>query len=176
MARRFILPIGPKAAVTVAGDAGGGGANLDYQVVGLFTYNFTRKFGLGLGWRYLDVDYRPGNHQFVYDVAQSGALAGIYFNFGGKPPVPPTASCSASPTEVYPGDPVNRFNTGREFQSETYPDAISGTAPAQGSPVRVRPETSIPQGSLPAAIPLQRRRLTRRKRRTTSHHAAPVSR
>ncbi len=91
----------------VGGDAGGGGANLDYQVVGLFTYNFTPKLGLGLGWRYLDVDYRPGNHQFVYDVAQSGALAGMYFNFGGKPPVPPSASCSASPTEVFPGDPVN---------------------------------------------------------------------
>ena len=42
---RFILPIGPKAAITVAGDAGGGGANLDYQVVGLFTYDFTRKLG-----------------------------------------------------------------------------------------------------------------------------------
>jgi len=103
---RFILPLGEKAAVTVAGDAGGGGANLDYQVIGLFTYQLTKHFGLGLGWRYLDVDYRPSGHQFVWDVAQSGALAGLYFNFGGKPPVPPTASCLASPTEVYAGDPV----------------------------------------------------------------------
>ena len=75
----------------VGGDAGGGGANLDYQVVGLFAYNFTPKLGLGLGWRYLDVDYR-GNHQFIYDVAESGALAGLYFNFGGRPPVPPSAA------------------------------------------------------------------------------------
>lgn len=103
---RFILPIGEKATVTVSGDAGAGGANLDYQVIGLFTYAFTPKLGLGLGWRYLDVDYRPGNHQYVFDTIMSGALAGLYFNWGGKPPVPPTASCSASPTEVFPGDPV----------------------------------------------------------------------
>ena len=111
---RFIVPLSQKAAIMVGGDAGGGGANLDYQVVGLFTYNFTRKLGLGLGWRYLDVDYR-GNHQFIYDVAQSGALAGLYFNFGGKPPVPPTASCSASPIEVYPGDPVNASISTQNF-------------------------------------------------------------
>ena len=100
--------------MTIAGDAGGGGANLDYQVVGLLTYKFTRKLGLGLGWRYLDVDYR-GNHQFIYDVAQTGALAGFYFEFGGKPPVPPTASCSASPTEVTEGDPVTVTATGSNF-------------------------------------------------------------
>ncbi len=112
---RFILPLSPKAAITIAGDAGGGGANLDYQVVGLFTYNFTPKIGLGLGWRYLDVDYRPGTHLFVYDVAQTGALAGLYFNFGGKPPVPVSASCSASPTEVWSGDPVKVTATGANF-------------------------------------------------------------
>jgi hypothetical protein len=103
---RFIFPLGEKAAVNISGDAGAGGASLDYQVIGLFTYQLTKHLGLGLGWRYLDVDYRQGNHQFTWDMIQSGALAGIYFNFGGKPPVPPTASCSASPTEVYAGDPV----------------------------------------------------------------------
>ena len=113
-ARRFTLPLSEKAAIIVAGDAGGGGANLDYQVVGLFTYKFTPKLGLGLGWRYLDVDYR-GNHQFIYDVAQSGALAGLYFEFGGKPPVPPSASCSVQPTEVWSGDPVNVTATGANF-------------------------------------------------------------
>ena len=111
---RFIVPLSEKAAVTIAGDAGGGGANLDYQVVGLLTYKFTRKLGLGVGWRYLDVDYR-GNHQFIYDVAQTGALAGFYFEFGGKPPVPPTASCSASPTEVTEGETVTVTATGSNF-------------------------------------------------------------
>ena len=112
---RFIVPLSEKAAVTVSGDAGAGGANLDYQVIGLFTYNFTPKLGLGLGWRYLDVDYRPSNHQFVFDTITSGALAGMYFNWGGKPPVPPTASCSASPTDVYPGDPVSATISTQNF-------------------------------------------------------------
>ncbi len=104
---RFIIPIADKAAITVSGNAGAGGANLDYQVIGLFSYNFTPKIGLGLGWRYLYEDYRPTNNQFVLNTTMSGALAGVYFNFGGKPPVPPTASCSALPTDVFPGDPVN---------------------------------------------------------------------
>ena len=111
---RFILPLSEKAAITIAGDAGGGGANLDYQVQGLFTYNFTPKLGMGLGWRYLDVDYR-GNLQYIYDVTQSGALAGLFFQFGGKPPVPPTAACSVAPTEVFPGDPVNARVTTQNF-------------------------------------------------------------
>jgi hypothetical protein len=112
---RFIIPLSEKAAVTVSGNAGAGGANLDYQVIGLFSYNLTPKIGVGLGWRYLDVDYRPTNKQFVFDTITTGALAGVYFNFGGKPPVPPTASCSASPTEVYPGDPVTATMSAQNF-------------------------------------------------------------
>jgi hypothetical protein len=103
---RFIFPLGDKAALTVAGDAGAGGANLDYQVLGLLNYQFTQKWGLAVGWRYLDVDYRPTNKQFVFDMVTNGPIAGINYTFGGKPPVPPSASCSASPTEVFPGDPV----------------------------------------------------------------------
>ena len=112
---RFIIPLAEKAAITVSGNAGAGGANLDYQVIGLFSYNFTPKIGVGVGWRYLDVDYRPTSKQFVFDTAMSGALAGVHFNFGGKPPVPPTASCSASPTEVFPGDPVNATISTQNF-------------------------------------------------------------
>ena len=126
---RFILPLGEKAAVNISGDAGGGGANLDYQVIGLFTYQLTKHLGLGLGWRYLDVDYRQGNHQFTWDMIQSGALAGLYFNFGGKPPVPPTASCSASPTEVYAGDPVTATISTQYFNPKhtlTYKWASTG--------------------------------------------------
>ena len=112
---RFVFPLGDKASILVHGDAGAGGANLDYQVLGLLNYNVTRKLGIGLGWRYLDVDYRPSNHQFVYDSILSGPIAGVYFNFGGKPPVPPTASCSASPTEVFAGDPVNATISTQNF-------------------------------------------------------------
>ena len=133
---RFILPVGPKAAITVAGDAGGGGANLDYQVAGLFTYNVTPKLGLGLGWRYLDVDYR-GNHQFIFDMATSGALVGFYYAFGGKPPVPPSASCSVSPTEIWSGDPVTATISAQNFNAKhalaykwnSTGGTISGTGP-----------------------------------------------
>src|ERR1022692_4482699 len=104
---RFIFPLGDKAALTVAGDAGAGGANLDYQVLGLLNYQFTQKWGLAVGWRYLDVNYRPTNKQFVFDMVTNGPIAGLNYTFGGKPPVPPLASCSASPREVFPGDPVN---------------------------------------------------------------------
>lgn len=111
---RFILPLGEKASITAAGDVGAGGANLDYQALGLFMYNFTPKLGLGLGWRYLDVDY-SGNHRMIYDVAQSGALAGMYFNFGGKPTPPPAASCSVAPTQVMAGEPVKASISTQNF-------------------------------------------------------------
>jgi hypothetical protein len=108
---RFTMPLSGKAAISVAGDAGGGGASLDYQGVGLFTYDFTPKIGMGLGWRYLYVDYNKNfgpldGRDFIYNVTQTGALAGLYLNLGGKPPVPVAATCSVSPNEVWSGDPV----------------------------------------------------------------------
>ena len=112
---RFILPMGEKAAVTVAGDVGAGGANLDYQALGLLNYNFTPKFGVAVGWRYLYEDYRPTNHLFVYNVAISGAIAGFTYNFGGAAPIPVSASCSASPAEVWSGDPVTVTANGSNF-------------------------------------------------------------
>ena len=33
-------------------------------------------------------------------------LGGVVLTFGGKPPIPPSASCSASPTEIWSGAPV----------------------------------------------------------------------
>ncbi len=115
---RFIFPLGEKAAISVAGDAGAGGASLDYQAVGLFTYDLTPKIGMGLGWRYLDVNYRRDPHAFVYDVAQTGALAGLYLNLGGKPPIPPSATCSTSPSEVWAGEPVNATIATQNFNSK----------------------------------------------------------
>ena len=56
---RIQVPLSPKALVTVLGDAGGGGANSDYQVAGLLGYKFKKKFVLQGGWRYLSVNYRP---------------------------------------------------------------------------------------------------------------------
>ncbi len=125
---RIQLVLSPKASIMVSGDAGGGGANLDYQVIGLLNYKFGQHLGLGLGWRYLDVNYR-GNHQFIYDTATSGALAGFYYTLGGKPPVPPTASCSVSPTEIWSGDPVTATMSTQNFNPKhtiTYAWTASG--------------------------------------------------
>ena len=111
---RITVPLSEKASIMIAGDAGAGGANLDYQVVGLFNMKFTQHLGLGLGWRYLDIDYQ-GKDQFLYDSIINGPLAGFYYTFGGKPPVPVAATCSVSPTEIWSGDPVTANITAQNF-------------------------------------------------------------
>jgi hypothetical protein len=71
----------PKASVTIAGDAGGGGASPDYEVLGLLGFKVKKNVILQAGWRYLDVHYRNNGSGFLYDVAQSGVVFGatIYF-------------------------------------------------------------------------------------------------
>jgi len=103
---RIILPAGEKAAITISGDAGAGSSTLDYQLLGLLNLNFSPKFGMALGWRYLYEDYKNPSNGVIFNPTTSGVVAGLNFNLGGKPPIPPTASCSASPGEVYAGDPV----------------------------------------------------------------------
>jgi len=76
---KFTIPLSPKAYVTILGDAGAGGANLDYQVAGLLSYKIKPKWQLFGGWRYLDVDYQSGGT--VNDVAQSGLLLGVTYIF-----------------------------------------------------------------------------------------------
>ncbi len=75
---RITAPLSPKISVTILGDAGGGGANLDYQVAALFNYQIKPKWTLQGGWRYLDLDYR-GSNQFIYDAAQSGLILGVIY-------------------------------------------------------------------------------------------------
>jgi hypothetical protein len=74
---RIQVMVLPKVTLTVLGDAGGGGANSDYQVAGLLGWKF-KKFTLQGGWRYMSVNYRPsGSVRFVYDMATSGLLFGV---------------------------------------------------------------------------------------------------
>jgi hypothetical protein len=67
---RIHIPLSQKAMVTIVGDAGGGGANSDYQVAGLLGYTIRKKCILQVGWRYLDANYR-GTQSFVYDTERS---------------------------------------------------------------------------------------------------------
>ena len=48
----IVVPFSPKIEVMVLGDAGGGGANVDYQVAGIINYQLKPKWGsLGLSVR-----------------------------------------------------------------------------------------------------------------------------
>jgi hypothetical protein len=80
---RITMTFSPKAQVIIAGDAGGGGANSDYMVVGLVAYKIKPAWALLAGWRYIDVDYR-GSKQFIFDVAQTGPALGVTYTFGVK--------------------------------------------------------------------------------------------
>ena len=80
---RITLTASPKAQIIIAGDAGGGGANSDYMVVGVLTYKIKPAWNLLAGWRYLDVDYR-GSKQFIFDLAQTGPALGVTYTFGVK--------------------------------------------------------------------------------------------
>jgi hypothetical protein len=76
---RFTIPVTPKVRLMIAGDAGGGGANSDYQIVGILGYQIKPKFDLNVGWRYLAVNYRT--YAFLYDVTTSGVGIGATFRF-----------------------------------------------------------------------------------------------
>jgi hypothetical protein len=82
----IVVPFSPKIAILVAGDAGGGGANVDYQVAGIANYQIKPKWGIGFGYRYLDVNYRNSN-QNVLDVHQSGIALTLLYKYGKQPPV-----------------------------------------------------------------------------------------
>ena len=68
------------------GDAGGGGANVDYQVAGMANYQIKPKLGIGFGYRYVDVNYRNSN-QNVLDLHESGIALTLLWKYGKQPPV-----------------------------------------------------------------------------------------
>ena len=80
----IVVPLSPKIAVFMTGDAGGGGANVDYQVAGFANYQIKPKWGIGVGYRYLDVNYR-NSAQNVLDVHQSGIALTLLYKYGKQP-------------------------------------------------------------------------------------------
>jgi hypothetical protein len=73
---RIRVIFSPKASIVINGDAGGGGAKPDYQVVGFASFQVKKNIALQAGWRYLYVHYRNNNSLFLYDIASSGAIIG----------------------------------------------------------------------------------------------------
>jgi opacity protein-like surface antigen len=82
----FLIPLSPKMSVMILGDAGAGGANLDYQVAGFANYQIKPKWGIGIGYRYLDVNYRNTN-QNILDIHTSGIALTLLYKYGKQPPV-----------------------------------------------------------------------------------------
>jgi hypothetical protein len=79
---RFSLPLGSKASVAVLGDAGGGGANLDYQVGGLLSFQLKPKLSAQAGWRYLTVHYgNNANNGNLINASIQGIVLGATYKF-----------------------------------------------------------------------------------------------
>jgi hypothetical protein len=78
---RVQLPAGEKTVIDLLGDVGGWNATakLDYQFAALLGYKICSKWTLLAGYRYLFIDYRPGNSS-VLNVVTSGALIGATWN------------------------------------------------------------------------------------------------
>ncbi|HEV7218739.1 MAG TPA: hypothetical protein VGN39_07680 [Terriglobales bacterium] len=80
----FVVPLSPKIFVMVLGDAGGGGANVDYEIASFANLQIKPKWGIGAGFRYVDVNYRNSN-TFIFDTAQSGIVLTLLYKFGKQP-------------------------------------------------------------------------------------------
>lgn len=89
--------------------------------------------------RPVEVDYLltrfSANHVANYTANQNNFryFGGLEFLLGGAPPVPVTATCSASPAEVWSGDPVTANSTGSNFNpkhSLTYAWTATGGKPS----------------------------------------------
>jgi hypothetical protein len=81
----IVVPFSPKIFVMMLGDAGAGGANLDYQAAAFVNYQIKPKWGIGLGYRYVDINYRNSNH-VVFDTHQSGLTLTLLYKYG-KPSI-----------------------------------------------------------------------------------------
>ena len=74
IAIRARAPLGGRWSVSGYGDLGGilFGSDVTWQAATSVDYQLNRKMSLGLGWRYLKINYDAGD--FLYNVHQSGPL------------------------------------------------------------------------------------------------------
>jgi hypothetical protein len=77
---RFVIPLSPKVSIDILGDAGAGGANLDYQAASFLNYQWKPKIVLQGGWRYMTVHYQ-GNDQFLFNATLNGVILGATYRF-----------------------------------------------------------------------------------------------
>jgi hypothetical protein len=79
MGARFNVPLGTKASVDILGDAGKGGATLDYQVGGIVNLKIKPKMTAQVGWRYLTEHY--GNNGSILNTTTQGVVFGGTYQF-----------------------------------------------------------------------------------------------
>jgi outer membrane protein OmpA-like peptidoglycan-associated protein len=91
---------------------------LGFMFGGGLDINFSRHVAL----RLIRADYVVSSYRYgppsvsSTDIRGLRAQTGLVFMFGGgAPPLPPTAACSAQPTEVFAGEPVTATATGSNF-------------------------------------------------------------
>jgi hypothetical protein len=77
---RFNFPLSEKVSIDILGDAGAGGASLDYQAASFLNYQWKPKIVLQGGWRYMTVHYQ-GNDQFLFNMTMNGAIFGATYRF-----------------------------------------------------------------------------------------------
>ena len=81
----YSRPLRQPWSVILRGDIGGFGLGSDFAWQGLAVVQWqsSPRFGLGLAYRHLDMDYREGKgaHAFEYDMAISGPAVGVVFTF-----------------------------------------------------------------------------------------------
>ncbi len=113
--------------VGVGTDVGSGGSlsqtKFAWAAGGGIDLPINQRFGI----RLIQADFLRTQH-FTDEQNNIRLSAGLLFMFGGAPPVPVSASCSASPAEVWSGEPVTVTATGANFNPKhTLTYAWTGT-------------------------------------------------
>jgi hypothetical protein len=75
-----VVELGSRWSVQGRGDASGFGvgSDLTWQLLGVFRYLISDSWSVGIGYRYLDVDYDEDG--FTYDVTSDGVVLGAEFH------------------------------------------------------------------------------------------------
>lgn len=97
---------GPDFNANKWGPALTAGGGLDYATPFLNHHLSIRVFQAD--YEYMHADFGPGVYGGRANINAARLSGGLVFHVGSiAPPVPPTIACSANPSTVFPGDPVN---------------------------------------------------------------------
>ena len=80
---KFRAPLGSRFAILGRGDLAGLGSNLTWNLEGDLAFRASNHWGIGLGWRHLDIDYDNGDERprKLIDVAYDGPRAWFSYSW-----------------------------------------------------------------------------------------------